>query len=110
MTPKQTLFLLLVAAGGTALYHAGQKVAPYNLPTASGEPLKYTAVGRVKQGVGAVGSMMIAKVVKGLVNTSVQDMDGMKKALAAKPGYDGVRARNNAKLVAQLDSSALDEL
>jgi hypothetical protein len=53
---------------------------------------------------------MIAKVVRGLVNTSVEDMAGMKKALVAKPGLDGTHARNSAKKVEQLDSAALDEL
>ena len=110
MTSKQILVLLVLGACGTALYNGGQKVAPYNLPTLSGDTVQYTALGRVRQGVGAVGSMFVGKVVKGLVDTSVQDMEGMRKALVAKPGMDGVHARKNAKIVAQLDSAALEEL
>jgi len=110
MSSKRIVILLLLAVGGTALYHAGQRVAPYNQPLASGDTVQYTKIKRVQQGFGAVGSMIVGSFVHSLVEASVQDLAGMKKSLAAKQGMDGLHARKNAELVKKLDSAALDEL
>jgi hypothetical protein len=110
MSSKKIVLLLLLGAAGTALYRAGQRAAPYDTPTANGEPIQYTKIGRIRQGIGAVGSMMVGGFVRSLVDTSNQDLAGMKTALRTKPGIDGTHARNNAKLVEQLDSAALDAL
>jgi hypothetical protein len=110
MKPMKIVLLLVVAAGGSALYRAGQRVAPHDAPLPSGEAVQYSALGRVRQGVGAVGSLMVRGWVKSLVQTSEKELADMKVALQKKQGRDGDHARTSAKMVVKLDSAAMDEL
>jgi hypothetical protein len=110
MKPMKIVLLLIVAAGGTALYRGGQRIAPYDAPLSSGDSVQYSAAGRIRQGVGAVGSMMVRGWVESLVEASEGDLANMKTALQKQRGPDGDHARKNAKLVVQLDSAALNEL
>lgn len=110
MKPHTILLLIVAVAGGTALYKGGQRVAPYNAPLASGEAVQYSAFGRVRQGVGSVGSMMVQGWVRSLVETSDKDLEDMKVGLQRKRGLIGDKARKSAKTAMVLDSAALDEL
>ena len=110
MKPHTILLLVVAVAGGTALYKGGQKVAPYNAPLPSGELVQYSKFGRVRQGVGSVGSMMVQGWVRSLVETSDKDLSDMKDALQRKRGIVGDKARKSAKTTMVLDSTALEEL
>jgi hypothetical protein len=110
MKPHSILLLIVAVAGGTALYKGGQRVAPYNAPLASGDSVQYSAFGRVRQGVGSVGSMMVKGWVRSLVDTSEKDLEDMKTSLQKKRGIVGDKARKSAKTAMVLDSTALDEL
>lgn len=113
MKTKKLILLALLGGGLIGLYYAGAPAVP---PAGSAEPgLRNTMLavpGRVLHGAGVAGAKVVAPAVRKLVNQTEAELVLLRQDLRTVQGTATAMstARDGAKRVQQMDSTALANL
>ena len=110
MSLKWAVFILAVGAGAFAVARA-QPPAPAGASAADSTAVASVGMGeKFRYTVGSLGTKIIGGSIRRSVMETEQTLRDMKKTIKTAKGADGVRAREVATKIRQMDSVAVENL